>query len=142
MTEPLVLMCCCPACATLFEVANVQLEQHAGLVRCGECERVFNATWHLVDEPDSASPQPIVRTEISPLNQDIDAAALTTIRDTLADEPLAELRRSDDRPLSRPKPIAAIQSPRRSEPRLSRLPSEHEQRLGEETAVAVTTARK
>ena len=142
MTEPLVLMCCCPACATLFEVANVQLEQHAGLVRCGECERVFNATWHLVDEPGSASPQPIVRTEISPLNQDIDAAALTTIRDTLADEPLAELRRSDDRPLPRPKPMAAVQSPRRSEPHLSRLPSEHEQRLGEETVVAVTTARK
>ena len=142
MTEPLVLMCCCPACATLFEVANVQLEQHAGLVRCGECERVFNATWHLVDEPDSASPQSIVRTESSPLNQDIDEATLTTIRDTLADEPLAELRRSDDRPLSRPKPIAAGPSPRRSEPRLNRLPSEPEQRLGEETAIAVTTAHK
>ena len=90
MTEPLVLMCCCPACATLFEVADMQLEQHAGLVRCGECERVFNATWHLVDEPDSVSPQPIVRTEISPLNQDIDEAALTAITTTLADEPLAE----------------------------------------------------
>jgi len=146
MTEPLVLMCCCPACATLFEVADMQLEQHAGLVRCGECERVFNATWHLVDEPDSASPQPIVRTAISPLNQDIDEAALTTITNTLADEPLAALGRSDGeskrRSLSRPKPIAAVQSPRRSEPHLSRLPPEHEQRLGEETAVAVTTAPK
>ena len=140
--EPAVLMCCCPACTTLFEVDNVQLEQHAGLVRCGECERIFNATWHLVDESDSAPPRPITGAEISPLNQAVDKAALNTIRDTLADEPLAELRRYDDESLSRPKPIAAVQSPRRSEPRLSPLLPEHEQRLGEETAAPVTPARK
>ena len=140
--EPAVLMCCCPACTTLFEVVKVQLEQHAGLVRCGECERIFNATWHLVDESDSAPPRPITGPEISPLNQDVDKAALNTIRDTLADEPLAELRRNDDESLSRPKPIAAVQSPRRSEPRLSRLLPEHEQRLGEETAAPVTPVPK
>ena len=142
MTEPAVLMCCCPACTTLFEVDNVQLEQHAGLVRCGECERIFNATWHLVDESDSAPPRPITGAEISPRNQDVDKAALNTIRDTLADEPLAALRRYDDESLSRPKPIAAVQSPRRSEPRLSPLLPENEQRLGEETAAPVTPAPK
>src|SRR5690606_25361199 len=40
----------CPKCLTVFSVTEEILAVKAGLVRCGDCENVFNATWNLVDE--------------------------------------------------------------------------------------------
>jgi predicted Zn finger-like uncharacterized protein len=52
----------CPKCRTIFNVTREILEVKAGLVRCGDCENVFNATWNLVDEStdqrDDTDPAP------------------------------------------------------------------------------------
>ncbi|MFO6419821.1 DUF3426 domain-containing protein [Hylemonella sp. W303a] len=41
----------CPSCRTMFKVAQDQLKVSQGWVRCGQCEQVFDATAHLVQEP-------------------------------------------------------------------------------------------
>ncbi|WP_394779558.1 DUF3426 domain-containing protein [Undibacterium sp.] len=38
----------CPHCHTTFRVANDQLKLHAGIVRCGSCQQIFNGIEHLV----------------------------------------------------------------------------------------------
>ena len=45
----------CPTCNTRFKVSPAQLDAHQGLVRCGRCQAVFNATEYLQD--DQPSPQ-------------------------------------------------------------------------------------
>lgn len=45
----------CPQCGTRFKVTDAQLDAHDGLVRCGRCHEVFNASEHLHD--DQPSPQ-------------------------------------------------------------------------------------
>jgi predicted Zn finger-like uncharacterized protein len=45
----------CPTCSTRFKVTQEQLDAHQGLVRCGHCQAVFNATEYLQD--DQSSPQ-------------------------------------------------------------------------------------
>lgn len=45
----------CPTCNTRFKVTQEQLDAHQGLVRCGHCQAVFNATDYLQD--DQPSPQ-------------------------------------------------------------------------------------
>lgn len=55
----------CPECGTCFKVSQEQLEVRHGLVRCGRCQAVFNATAHLRD--DQPSPQldlPIMHEEV------------------------------------------------------------------------------
>lgn len=44
----------CPKCRTIFNVTEQILAVKAGLVRCGDCENVFNATWNLVDDDEDA----------------------------------------------------------------------------------------
>lgn len=44
----------CPHCQTTFRVANDQLKLHAGMVRCGSCNEVFNGIEHLVALPAGA----------------------------------------------------------------------------------------
>ncbi len=54
----------CPKCRTVFKVTEQILAVKAGLVRCGDCDNVFNATWNLVDDPDEdyqdAGPSPVI----------------------------------------------------------------------------------
>ena len=45
----------CPGCYTRFRVTTEQLTAHNGIVRCGLCSAIFNATEHLQD--DEPSPQ-------------------------------------------------------------------------------------
>ena len=45
----------CPTCHTRFKVSEEQLQAHQGLVRCGRCQAVFNATEYQQD--DEQSPQ-------------------------------------------------------------------------------------
>ena len=57
----------CPECQTAFRVTPDQLKARAGKVRCGQCQAVFNALDHLLDETNqvaeapatSAPPRPI-----------------------------------------------------------------------------------
>jgi predicted Zn finger-like uncharacterized protein len=41
----------CPHCETVFRLQQDQLTLHDGLVRCGHCRQVFDATRSLVPEP-------------------------------------------------------------------------------------------
>ncbi|AOK09218.1 MULTISPECIES: DUF3426 domain-containing protein [Burkholderia] len=41
----------CPHCETVFRLQQEQLTLHDGLVRCGHCRQVFDATRSLVPEP-------------------------------------------------------------------------------------------
>jgi predicted Zn finger-like uncharacterized protein len=43
----------CPVCGTRFKVTEAQLDAHDGLVRCGRCHDVFNASKHLHDDEPS-----------------------------------------------------------------------------------------
>lgn len=42
----------CPQCSTSFRVSAEQLAAHEGMVRCGRCSSVFQATEHLHEESD------------------------------------------------------------------------------------------
>ena len=44
----------CPECSTAFKVTTEQLQARDGAVRCGRCQRVFNAFDALTTWPDSA----------------------------------------------------------------------------------------
>lgn len=50
----------CPHCQTTFALTESELKARDGLVRCGRCFTVFNATWNLIDavsgEPLAAGP--------------------------------------------------------------------------------------
>jgi predicted Zn finger-like uncharacterized protein len=41
----------CPSCATHFRVTPEQLKARGGRVRCGQCQKVFNALDSLIEEP-------------------------------------------------------------------------------------------
>lgn len=46
----------CPNCDAIFSMTGSDLGTHQGLVRCGQCREVFNATWNLVDTlPDEVA---------------------------------------------------------------------------------------
>ncbi|MFT5112229.1 MAG: putative Zn finger-like uncharacterized protein [Parasphingorhabdus sp.] len=42
----------CPKCKTIFYVTEDIIAVKEGLVRCGDCENVFNATWNLLDNAE------------------------------------------------------------------------------------------
>jgi len=44
----------CPTCKTRFKVTQEQIDAHQGLVRCGRCQSVFNATEYLEDNLSSS----------------------------------------------------------------------------------------
>ena len=69
----------CPNCDAIFSMTGSELGSHQGLVRCGQCREVFNATWNLVDTlPDEAA-----------------AVDETPTEETLTEEILAEETLSD-----------------------------------------------
>ncbi|MEO6422070.1 MAG: zinc-ribbon and DUF3426 domain-containing protein [Candidatus Nitrotoga sp.] len=43
----------CPECRTRFKVSQAQLDMHQGMVRCGQCQAIFNATEQLHDNEPS-----------------------------------------------------------------------------------------
>lgn len=45
----------CPQCGTRFKATQEQLDVRGGMVRCGRCQAIFDATEHLCD--DGPSPQ-------------------------------------------------------------------------------------
>lgn len=48
----------CPACQTVFHVQRDQLKQADGLVRCGQCRKIFNGREHLVKGRDRMTQTP------------------------------------------------------------------------------------
>lgn len=44
----------CPACHTIFKVSQSQLAKAGGLVRCGQCQYIFNGRDHLQGPPPPA----------------------------------------------------------------------------------------
>ncbi len=56
----------CPQCVTRFKVSQTQLEAHQGMVRCGRCQAVFNASQHLHDD----QPSPQLSLPIEPLSSE------------------------------------------------------------------------
>lgn len=50
----------CPECQTVFRITRAQLDAAQGKVRCGHCQRIFNATEHLVldVEQERSAPPP------------------------------------------------------------------------------------
>ncbi|NUT15432.1 MAG: hypothetical protein HOQ33_13125, partial [Cupriavidus sp.] len=48
----------CPACRTAFRLVADQLRLRQGLVRCGQCETVFDAREHLIEIPLPAGSAP------------------------------------------------------------------------------------
>jgi predicted Zn finger-like uncharacterized protein len=94
----------CPACGTVFRVTSEQLRLKAGKVRCGQCQKVFNAFDHLqldvaappaIDTPavlpeiDASLPDAL--TEADPLATPPPAAPVLDIFESMpAPEPYAE----------------------------------------------------
>lgn len=59
----------CPGCQTRFKVNDKQLSAANGLVRCGRCSHVFNATEHFVttdSAPPVLTPPPVTAPPSSP----------------------------------------------------------------------------
>jgi predicted Zn finger-like uncharacterized protein len=54
----------CPACATIFRVADDQLQARQGFVRCGQCGKVFDGRASLADDPDPAAGEPPLDIEL------------------------------------------------------------------------------
>ncbi|BBF83847.1 probable transmembrane protein [Aquitalea magnusonii] len=56
----------CPSCQTRFKVNDQQLSAAKGLVRCGRCAHVFNATEHFVSAEAPAAPSSPVPPAVQP----------------------------------------------------------------------------
>jgi|SRR5690606_24130548 len=56
----------CPHCLTLYEPRAAQLAQGRGQLRCGVCERVFDALEYLTDEPIMARAAAVAAAEEAP----------------------------------------------------------------------------
>lgn len=79
----------CPACNTRFKVGQEQLDARRGLVRCGECQAVFDATQFLHD--DEPSPQlglPIVEEVLSAAAAPDAATPLSVVEQEVFGSPL------------------------------------------------------
>lgn len=65
----------CPACETLFKVVPDQLRISEGWVRCGQCDEIFDASYHLLPDPLAevhADAPDAALAELPPLELDFD----------------------------------------------------------------------
>lgn len=56
----------CPHCLTLYEPRSAQLAQGRGQLRCGVCERVFDALEYLTDDPTVARADAVAASDDAP----------------------------------------------------------------------------
>src|SRR5258708_20684954 len=78
----------CPNCDTTFRVTTQQLQASGGQVRCGNCQKIFDAFATLTArEPQLASPEPSIPATLKPRQEQyvIDANTQTSF----AKEPLS-----------------------------------------------------
>ena len=72
----------CPQCRTVFSLTARQLEAASGIVRCGNCQQVFNAVeHHLNPQQPAARPDAVIDDEPA---ADLSAPALETTAPTPA----------------------------------------------------------
>ncbi|MFV0455448.1 MAG: DUF3426 domain-containing protein [Pseudomonas sp.] len=105
----------CPHCRTSFRLSRAQLGAARGVVRCGACLEVFNASQHLQQEDGKqfvVTPPPVAAAEPAPASVASHSAKPVTEEETLwihddldldnldLDEELAKLER-EERELSR-----------------------------------------
>jgi len=64
----------CPQCGTHFKITQEQRQSHKGMVRCGQCQTVFNAVEHLYTEPAQLD-LPLIMDDIA------DVTALHSVHD-------------------------------------------------------------
>ncbi|HWU34240.1 MAG TPA: zinc-ribbon and DUF3426 domain-containing protein [Methylovorus sp.] len=60
------LITSCPACSTVFHVKPEQLSLRRGIVRCGECQHVFNALDHLHEAEAGSFPEAVAPEAVAP----------------------------------------------------------------------------
>jgi len=83
----------CPGCYTRFRVTTEQLTAHNGIVRCGLCSAIFNATEHLQD--DEPSPQltlPITHAE----NVESEIEVIADVANSVESQPSSVVAGSDE----------------------------------------------
>ncbi len=56
----------CPHCQTCFRIAEAHLKAAKGMVRCGSCKEVFDATSHIYDNMPDADPNEISSNPVIP----------------------------------------------------------------------------
>ena len=105
----------CPKCKTIFHVTPEILAVKEGLVRCGDCENVFNATWHFLDDVETPPESPVVAD--SEPAEDAEPASEAVPDDASATEPPAEKSPKPERPKAPPRPIVTTSQPATSTPK-------------------------
>lgn len=104
---------CCPACNTYFNVTTGQLKVAAGMVRCGSCLHVFNATpINTANKPKASTPSKVTSTipTVAQNNQPVKSQQLLRqkpIRSELLNIPEADLA-SDILPTTPPTSSTAL----------------------------------
>ena len=97
----------CPACATMFKVADNQLKVAQGWVRCGQCGEVFEASLHLLaDGGGELQAKPQARQTARALSPPAPLAPTPPAEPTAA-----RAAREDAHPLSSPVEKPAIHVP-------------------------------
>ncbi|MDH3379036.1 MAG: zinc-ribbon domain-containing protein, partial [Gammaproteobacteria bacterium] len=77
----------CPNCQSIFGLTEDQIRVRQGLVRCGACKEVFNATWNLIDSisatgtADDATPKAPTANRSEPRSSPQAPAADNTLDD-------------------------------------------------------------
>jgi predicted Zn finger-like uncharacterized protein len=108
----------CPNCDTTFRVTTQQLQASGGQVRCGHCQKIFDAFATLTaQEPQIASPEPAA--SAADQSEEHRSALESSERPPVADSPII---RNDRAQLVRPDPAASLyewefrmpESPRRT----------------------------
>lgn len=108
----------CPACSTVFRITPEQIRVRHGQVRCGRCQRLFNALDSLLEAPiPSRPPQPVVVSDAVPSpalpGDDLPPLAVS-VADTVADtalQPEPESREAPEAPAPEPSPPVPEQPP-------------------------------
>lgn len=75
----------CPHCGAHFRATPDQMNQRQGQVRCGQCQRIFNAFESVVRPPPPTS-QPAAREQYRP-EEEAEERADTALREPLLDAP-------------------------------------------------------
>lgn len=91
----------CPTCSTCFRVTDRHLAIAKGKVRCGQCQLVFNALEHAIDDlPDN----PIDNKPVTPVTQ----AAKTEIKKPIVPEPVKKVTPAPVAPTAKEKTEAKV----------------------------------
>ncbi len=62
----------CPGCQSVFGLNGTALAESAGVVRCGQCGKTFNALSHLFNDRPGSDQAPLVGSGIPPLLEEAD----------------------------------------------------------------------